>query len=120
MCPYYLGPFLDWLFPLATNLVVVCGAVAVAGEFEHYLGILKAVHSGTDLHTCAAAADWCTPNEAKGHLDYVLWNLHGQVRLKSLKPNFPKSFFSVSFTRPTHPLYCRTKRLVQMTWFCFQ
>jgi hypothetical protein len=79
---YYLRLFLDWLFPLATNLDLVCGAVAVAGEFEHYLGILKAVHSGTDLHTCAAAADWCTPNEAKGHLDYVLWNLHGQVRLK--------------------------------------
>jgi len=49
------------------------------GEFQNYLGILKAVHSGTDLHTCAGAADWCTPGEAKGHLHHVLGNLHGQA-----------------------------------------
>jgi len=49
------------------------------GEFENYLGILKAVHSGTDLQTSAQAAAYATPESAKGFLGYVLANRHGQV-----------------------------------------
>mmetsp|Transcript_39261 Transcript_39261/g.92974 ORF Transcript_39261/g.92974 Transcript_39261/m.92974 type:complete len:1415 (-) Transcript_39261:222-4466(-) len=49
------------------------------GEFENYLGILKAVHSGADLQTSAQAAANCTPESAKGYLGYVLANRNGQI-----------------------------------------
>uniref|UniRef100_A0A7S1X676 Pyruvate phosphate dikinase AMP/ATP-binding domain-containing protein n=1 Tax=Tetraselmis chuii TaxID=63592 RepID=A0A7S1X676_9CHLO len=49
------------------------------GEFEHYLSILKAVHSGTDLMTSVQAASNSTPESAKGFLGYVVSNLRGQV-----------------------------------------
>ena len=52
---------------------------AIAGEYENYLGILKSVHGGTDLFTSAQRADWCTPPEARGYLDFVMNNLHGPV-----------------------------------------
>lgn len=44
-------------------------------DFEHYLGILKAVHSGADLQASAKAAGHCLPSGAKGHLGYVLASL---------------------------------------------
>eukprot|EP00873_Tetraselmis_striata_P000762 jgi/Tetstr1/421026/TSEL_012071.t1 len=52
---------------------------ALIGEFENYLSILKAVHSGTDLMTSVQAASHSTPESAKGYLGYVVSNLRGQV-----------------------------------------
>ena len=45
---------------------------ALIRDFEHYLGILKAVHSGADLQASAKNAGHCMPPGAKGHLGYVL------------------------------------------------
>ena len=45
---------------------------ALIGEFENYLGILKAVHSGADLQAAAKNAGGQLPGAAKGHLGYVL------------------------------------------------
>lgn len=41
-------------------------------DFEHYLGILKATHSGADLQASAAAASDFIPPSAKSYLGYVL------------------------------------------------
>lgn len=54
---------------------------ALIGEFQNYLGILKAVHSGADLQNAAKNAGHSMPAAAKGHLGYVLANLgSSQVR----------------------------------------
>jgi hypothetical protein len=45
---------------------------ALIGEFENYLGILKAVHSGADLQAAAKNAGGQLPGAAKGHVGYVL------------------------------------------------
>lgn len=45
---------------------------ALIGEFQNYLGILNAVHSGADLQNAARNAGGCLPGPAKGHLGYVL------------------------------------------------
>ena len=45
---------------------------ALIGDFERYLGILKAVHSGADLQNAAKEAGGRLPGAAKGHLGYVL------------------------------------------------
>jgi alpha-glucan,water dikinase len=41
-------------------------------DFNHYLGILKATHSGADLQASAAAAAPHVPASARGYLGYVL------------------------------------------------
>ncbi|KAK2077624.1 hypothetical protein QBZ16_004470 [Prototheca wickerhamii] len=45
-------------------------------DFQHYLGILKAVHSGADLQASAAAAAGVVPDAVKGPLGYVLAHAH--------------------------------------------
>ena len=70
--------------PVAPGSLLSCKTkprcvLSMSGEFENYLSILKAVHSGTDLQTSAQAAAYCTPEPAKGFLGYVLSNRHGQV-----------------------------------------
>ncbi|KAL4448876.1 hypothetical protein ABPG77_007593 [Micractinium sp. CCAP 211/92] len=46
-------------------------------EFENYLKILKAVHSGADLQASASAAAQHVPAGAKGYLGYVLSHSNG-------------------------------------------
>ena len=41
-------------------------------DFTHYLGILKATHSGADLQASASAASDFIPSSAKSYLGYVL------------------------------------------------
>lgn len=54
-------------------------------DFEHYLGILKAVHSGADLQNAAKNAGGQLPGSAKGHLGYVLASRgSNQVRAPSV------------------------------------
>ncbi|MEW5309696.1 MAG: hypothetical protein WDW38_001561 [Sanguina aurantia] len=48
---------------------------ALIREFNNYLGILKAVHSGADLQASAAAAGNRIPGAARGYLAYVMSNL---------------------------------------------
>ncbi|EFN51271.1 hypothetical protein CHLNCDRAFT_37464 [Chlorella variabilis] len=50
---------------------------SLIGEFENYLKILKAVHSGADLQASASAASGYVPGGAKGYLGYVLANSNG-------------------------------------------
>ncbi|KAL4422809.1 hypothetical protein ABPG75_009006 [Micractinium tetrahymenae] len=50
---------------------------ALIGEFENYLKILKAVHSGADLQASASAAASHVPGGAKGYLGYVLSHSNG-------------------------------------------
>eukprot|EP00887_Chlorella_sp_A99_P007269 scaffold2.g7269.t1 len=45
---------------------------ALISEFQNYLKILKAVHSGADLQASASAAAGQIPDSAKGYLGYVL------------------------------------------------
>lgn len=52
---------------------------------RNYLGILKAVHSGADLHASAAAAGDRVPQGARGHLGYVLTHLGGAQILPLLE-----------------------------------
>lgn len=71
-------------------------------DFEHYLGILKAVHSGADLQASAKAAGHCLPSGAKGHLGYVLASLgSNQARAPSppplRKPLHPRDNFGRCF-----------------------
>lgn len=50
-------------------------------DFRHYLGILKAVHSGADLNASAEAAGGNLPGGAKGSLGYVLSHQGDQIIL---------------------------------------
>lgn len=45
---------------------------ALIRDFEHYLGILKATHSGADLQASASAASGFIPSSSKSYLGYVL------------------------------------------------
>jgi hypothetical protein len=54
---------------------------ALIREFENYLGILKAVHSGADLQNSAKNAGSQLPGAAKGHLGYVLAS-HGSNQVR--------------------------------------
>jgi len=45
---------------------------ALIKDFEHYLGILKATHSGADLQASASAASAFIPSSSKSYLGYVL------------------------------------------------
>jgi len=51
-------------------------------DFENYLGILKATHSGADLQASAAAASDFIPPSAKSYLGYVL----GQQNSNNILP----------------------------------
>lgn len=51
-------------------------------DFENYLGILKATHSGADLQASAAAASDFIPASAKSYLGYVL----GQQNSNNILP----------------------------------
>lgn len=50
---------------------------SLIGEFENYLKILKACHSGADLQASASAAAQFVPGSAKGYLGYVLAHSNG-------------------------------------------
>ena len=56
---------------------------ALIGEFQNYLSILKAVHSGADLQNAAKNAGGQLPGSAKGHLGYVLAS-HGSNQILPL------------------------------------
>ena len=45
---------------------------ALIRDFEHYLAILKATHSGADLQASASAASAFIPSSSKSYLGYVL------------------------------------------------
>lgn len=45
---------------------------ALIRDFDHYLGILKATHSGADLQASASAASGFIPSSSKSYLGYVL------------------------------------------------
>ena len=55
-------------------------------DFEHYLGILKAVHSGADLQNAAKNAGGQLPGSAKGHLGYVLASRGSNQARPALRP----------------------------------
>lgn len=65
-------------------------------DFEHYLGILKAVHSGADLQASAKAAGHCLPSGAKGHLGYVLASLGSNQACPRLRLPAPSSTHAVA------------------------
>ncbi len=43
-------------------------------DFEHFLGLLKAVHSGTDLGTAIHAAGHLFDSEMQGLMDFIWWH----------------------------------------------
>ena len=49
---------------------------ALIRDFEHYLGILKATHSGADLQASASAASDFIPSSSKAYLGHVLGQQH--------------------------------------------
>ena len=68
---------------------------ALIRDFEHYLGILKAVHSGADLQASAKNAGHCMPPGAKGHLGYVL----ASVGSNQARPPHPPYLLSSMWQR---------------------
>jgi hypothetical protein len=81
---------------------------ALIRDFEHYLGILKAVHSGADLQASAKNAGHCLPSGAKGHLGYVLASAgSNQVRCRQ-----HASARCVFASMPCHTLARCTSRCV--------
>ena len=44
---------------------------ALIGDFEHFLGILKGVHTGTDIGTAIAAARHVLDGELQGMMDFI-------------------------------------------------
>lgn len=74
-------------------------------DFEHYLGILKAVHSGADLQASAKAAAHCLPSGAKGHLGYVLASLGSNQARPCPLPSHSLALieqFEMARSQPTH------------------
>jgi alpha-glucan,water dikinase len=57
---------------------------ALIGDFEHFLGILRAVHAGTDLGTAIQAARYIFDNDMHRMMDYI-WHHHNDGKISTVE-----------------------------------